>query len=80
MSKRPKERLTRLGLPEKSESVVFAVTPTQKREIRAEAQDNGVTVTDYLLGLHYSFKQLTPEERERLIHWRAFAPKKGGRS
>jgi hypothetical protein len=80
MPKKPKERLTRLGLPEKSAQVIFAVTPAQKQEIKVEAQENGLTVTDYLLGLHYSFKQLAPEERERLVHWKGYLPKKGGKT
>ena len=50
-----KERLTRLGLPEKSEKIMFAATPTEKREIQAAAREQGATVSGYLLGLHRAF-------------------------
>jgi hypothetical protein len=80
--KKTKGRLTRLGLPEKSEKIIFAVTPEQKREIRAMAAAiKEVTVTDYLLELHrYSIRQLSPEERARLKNWRGLLPPKGGKS
>jgi hypothetical protein len=53
----PKERLTRLGLPERSAKVLISVTPTEKAAIQAAARERGETVTAYLLGLHRRAKK-----------------------
>ena len=68
MEKRPKERLTRLGLPEKSAKVIFAVTEQEKREIQEMARSQRLTVTEYLVGMHrLRVRQLKPDEREQLL-------------
>jgi hypothetical protein len=50
--RKKRERVTRLGLPEKSEKIMFAATPTEKAEIQKAARERGQTVSGYLLGLH----------------------------
>lgn len=52
MAKR-KTRLTRLGLPEKSERIIFAVTPEDKRSIQGAARSRGLTVSAYLVTIHW---------------------------
>lgn len=47
-----KPRITRLGLPEKSERIIIAVTEAQKDSIKKAAVDRGTTVSRYLLTLH----------------------------
>ena len=75
MEKRPKERLTRLGLPEKSAKVIFAVTEQEKREIQEMARSQRITVTEYLIGMHrLRVRQLKPNERAELLR----EVKKGG--
>jgi hypothetical protein len=51
-----KPRLTRLGLPEKSERVIFAVTPEDKRSIKEAARARGLTVSAYLVAIHRETK------------------------
>ena len=54
MPKRPPERVTRLGLPEKSARINLAVTPKEKAEMQEAARSRRMTLTDYLLQLHRS--------------------------
>jgi hypothetical protein len=44
-----KPRITRLGLPEKTERIVIAVTPGEKADIRKWAAESKGTVSQYLL-------------------------------
>ena len=68
MPTKPTVRLTRLGLPEKSAKVIFAVTEQEKREIQEMARSQRITVTEYLVGMHRSrVRQLNPEEHRQLV-------------
>lgn len=68
MAMKPAVRLTRLGLPEKSAKIIFAVTEEEKREIQEMARSQRITVTEYLIGMHrLRVRQLEPEERRQLI-------------
>ena len=68
MEKKPADRLTRLGLPEKSAKVIFAVTEQEKREIQEMARSQRMTVTEYLIGMHrLRVRQLRPDERQQLL-------------
>jgi len=61
-------RLTRLGLPEKSAKIIFAVTEEEKREIQEMARSQRITVTEYFVGMHrLRVRQLQPAERQQLI-------------
>lgn len=46
------ERITRLGLPERSAKVIISLTPSEKVAIQKAARAKLETVTQYLLGLH----------------------------
>ena len=68
MATKPSARLTRLGLPEKSAKIIFAVTEDEKREIQEVARSQRITVTEYLVGMHrLRVRQLPPDERQQLI-------------
>ncbi|HKD17606.1 MAG TPA: hypothetical protein VKG23_07025 [Thermoanaerobaculia bacterium] len=68
MAIKPAVRLTRLGLPEKSAKIIFAVTEEEKREIQEMARSQRITVTEYLIGMHrLRVRQLRPDERQQLI-------------
>jgi hypothetical protein len=53
-----KQRIGRHGLPVKTDRIIFAVTHSEKAEIKAAAVREGVTTTEYLLRLHRKAEEL----------------------
>ena len=55
----PKPRISRFGLPVREDRIIISLTREEKDSIRAEAIVRGLTVTQYLLGLHRKAATLT---------------------